>query len=60
MPKNELRSRDIVIKLIIENSKHNNQYLQNENNSNSSQIGKFVDKDCNNFVSLNRFKVLVE
>ena len=39
--KNELRSKDTVIKLIIENSKYNNEYFQNKSN-NDNQTEKFV------------------
>ena len=68
--KNELRSKDTIIKLIIENSKYNNEYLQNKNNNDSNQTEKFAtpkttaklktsdNKDLNNFASLHRFKIL--
>ena len=39
---NELRSKDIIIKLIIINSKYNNEYFQNKNNNDSNQIEKIV------------------
>ena len=39
--KNELRSKDTIIKLIIENSKYNNEFFPNENND-GNQIEKFV------------------
>ena len=45
--KNELRSKDTIIKLIIENSKYSNKYFQNKNNSDGNQIEKFVTlKNC--------------
>ena len=68
--KNELRSKDTIIKLIIENSKYNNENLQNKNNNDSNQTEKFArpkttaklktsdNKDLNNFASLHRFKIL--
>ena len=68
--KNELRSQDTIIILIIENSKYSNEYFQNKNNNDSNQNEKFVtpkktaklrtsdDKDLNNFASLNHFKIL--
>ena len=40
--KNELRSKDTIIKLIMENSKYSNKYFQNKNNSDGNQIEKFV------------------
>ena len=39
---NDLRSKDIIIKLIIINSKYNNEYFQNKNNNDSNQIEKIV------------------
>ena len=39
---NELCSKDIIIKLIITNSKYNNEYFQNKNNNDSNQIEKIV------------------
>ena len=70
--KNEFRSKDTIIKLIIENSKYSNEYFQNKNNDDSYQTEKFVtpkktvklkmsdNKDLSNFASLNRFKILVD
>ena len=40
--KNELLSKDIVIKLIIKNSKYNNEYFQNKKINDSNQIETFV------------------
>ena len=68
--KNELRSKDIIIMLIIENSKYSNEYFQKKNYNNSNQTEKFVtpkklaklktsdNKNLNNFAYLNRFKIL--
>ena len=69
--KNELRSKDTIIKLIIENSKYGNEYFQKKkNNNDSNQTEKFVtpkkpaklktsdNKNLNNFASPNRFKKL--
>ena len=39
--KNELFRKDTIIKLIIENSKYNNEYFQNKNNNDSNQREKF-------------------
>ena len=39
--KNELRSKDTIIKIIIENSKYSNEYFQNKNND-SNQTENFV------------------
>ena len=39
--KNELCRKDTIIKLIIENSKYNNEYFQNKNNNDSNQREKF-------------------
>ena len=63
--------KDTIIKLIIENSKYNNEneYFQNKNNNDSTQNSKIRHtkktckthnrhKDLNNFASLNRFKIL--
>ena len=36
--KNELRSKNTIIKLTIENSKYNNECFENKNNNNSNQI----------------------
>ena len=70
--KNDFRSKDAIIKLIMENSKYNNEYFQNKNNNYSNQIEKFVTPKnpakskisdntyLNNFVSLNGFNVLQE
>ena len=40
--KNELRSKDTIIKIIIENSKYSNEYFQNKNNNDSNQTENFV------------------
>ena len=40
--KNELCSKDTIIKLFIENSKYSNVYFQNKKNNNSNQTEKFV------------------
>ena len=39
--KNELRRKETIIKLIIENSKYKNEYFQNKNND-SNQTAKFA------------------
>ena len=39
--KNKFCRKDTIIKLIIENSKYNNEYFQNKNNNDSNQTEKF-------------------
>ena len=40
--KNEFRSKNTIIKLVIKNSKQNNEYFQNKNNNDSNQIEKLA------------------
>ena len=63
--KNELCSKETIIKPIAKNPKCNNEYFQNKNICDSNEIEKFVwaklktyNKDIKNFESLNRFKIL--
>ena len=62
--KNELRSKNTIIKLIIENPKCNNQYFQNKNNDSNKLKNSYHqknlsdNKDLNNFAFFNRFTVL--